>query len=273
MAIPGDGPVPSDAARAITVGNQTVESMDVSGDGRWLIFDSNRSGNYDIWRMPTEGGEPVQLTTDPSSDFAPRWSRDGRAIVFHSLRHGNRDIFTINPDGTGEQRRTTSPAEELDVDWSPDGTALVHQTFTGQVNTSQVLDLATGSERDLWTGEYARWSPRGDEILTISAPGLVVGPAAGGTPRVLVPRADPASGPYLAAWSPDARTIYYLLRDATGWSIRSVPATGGASRLLITFDDPERQPSRYGFTTDGRRFYFTLGRRESDIWVAEVELR
>jgi serine/threonine-protein kinase len=273
IAIPGSGPVPSDAARAITVGNQTVESMDVSADGRWLIFDSNRSGNYDIWRMPTEGGEPVQLTSNPSSDFAPRWSRDGHAIVFHSLRHGNRDIFTINPDGTGELRRTTSPAEELDVDWSPDGTALVHQTFTGQVNTSQVLDLATGSERDLWTGEYARWSPRGDEILTISAPGLVVGPAAGGTPRVLVPRSDPASGPYLGAWSPDARTVYYLLRDATGWSIRSISAGGGASRLLITFDDAERQPSRYGFTTDGRRFYFTLGRRESDVWVAEVELR
>jgi len=273
IAIPGGGPVSSDGARAITVGNQTVESMDVSPDGRWLIFDSNRSGNYDIWRMPTDGGEPVQLTTDASSDFAPRWSRDGRAIAFHSLRHGNRDIFTINPDGTGERRRTTSPAEELDVDWAPDGTALVHQTFTAHVNTSQVLTLADGSERDLWPGEYARWSPRGDEILTISARGLVVGPASGGTPRVLVGRGDPASGPYLATWSPDARTIYYLLRDATGWSIRSIPAAGGASRLLITFDDAERQPSRYGFTTDGRRFYFTLGRRESDVWVAEVETR
>jgi serine/threonine-protein kinase len=273
IAIPGDRAVSSDGVRAITVGNQTVESMDVSPDGRWLVFDSNRSGNYDIWRMPTDGGEAVQLTTDPSSDFAPRWSRDGRAIAFHSMRHGNRDIFTINPDGTGELRRTTSPGEELDVDWAPDGTALVHQTFMANVNISQVLTLADGRERDLWTGEYARWSPRGDEILTISAPGLVVGPAVGGTPRILVGRDDPMSGPYLAAWSPDARTIYYLLRDAAGWSIRSIPAVGGASRLLITFDDPERQPSRYGFTTDGRRFYFTLGRRESDVWVAAVETR
>jgi serine/threonine-protein kinase len=273
MMIPGDRPVPSGGARAITVGNQTVESMDVSPDGRWLIFDSNRSGNYDIWRMPTDGGEPVQLTTDPSSDFAPRWSRDGRAIAFHSLRHGNRDIFTINPDGTGERRRTTSPEEELDVDWAPDGTALVHQTFTAGVSTSQVLTLAEGSKRDLWPGEYARWSPRGDEILTISARGLVVGPAAGGTPRVLVGRSDPSFGPYLAAWSPDARTIYYLLHEADGWSIRAIPAAGGASRLLITFGDAERQPSRYGFGTDGRRFYFTLGRRESDVWVAELQSR
>jgi serine/threonine protein kinase len=104
----------------------------------------------------------------------------------------------------------------------------------------------------------------------ITPDGLRVGPAAGGPTRLLVPHPDRGSGPYLCAWAPDARTIYYLNRDASGWSIRSIAASGGSSRLLVTFDDPERQPVRYTFVTDGRRFYFTLGRRESDVWVAEL---
>ena len=56
-------------------------------------------------------------------------------------------------------------------------------------------------------------------------------------------------------------------------SIRSIPASGGSSRLLVDFDDPERQPVRYAFMTDGTRFYFTLGSRESDVWVAELNQR
>jgi hypothetical protein len=41
----------------------------------------------------------------------------------------------------------------------------------------------------------------------------------------------------------------------------------------VTFGDAEQQPARYGFATDGRRFYFTAGRREGDVWVAELKRR
>jgi Tol biopolymer transport system component len=268
--IPRSGPVSNAAARPITQGNQTIESADVSPDGRWLVFDSNRGGNYDIWRMPVAGGDPIQVTTSPSGDFGPAWAPDGRRLSFHSMRHGNRDLFTIAADGTEETQRTSSPADELDSHWSPDGTALVYQTFTKDRDVLRVLSLADGSGHDLWQGEYARWSPAGDEIAAIAPAGLRVGPAAGGPSRLLVPRADQTSGPYLCTWAFNARTIYYLNRDASGWSIRSVPSSGGTSRLLVTFGDSEQQPSRYGFATDGRRFYFTLGRRESDVWVAEL---
>lgn len=135
----------------------------------------------------------------------------------------------------------------------------------------RVLSLADGSSHDLWRGEFGCWSPAGDQIASGSSDGVRVGPAAGGPSRLLVPRGDQDSGPYLCTWARDARTIYYLFRDASGWSIRSFPVSGGRTRVLVTFDDPERQPSRYGFATDGRRCYLTLGRRESDVWVAELK--
>jgi Tol biopolymer transport system component len=33
-----------------------------SRDGKWIYFSSMRSGDWQIWRMPSEGGEPVQVT-------------------------------------------------------------------------------------------------------------------------------------------------------------------------------------------------------------------
>jgi hypothetical protein len=74
IPIPTGGPVSVDGANQITTGNQAVEGMSVSPDWRWLYFDSDRSGNTDIYRMPVTGGEPEQLTTDPADDFLPNIS-------------------------------------------------------------------------------------------------------------------------------------------------------------------------------------------------------
>jgi len=106
-------------ARPVTEGNQTIEGLDVSPDGQWLAFDSNRNGNQDIFKMPVAGGEPIQLTTNPSDDFMPSWSPDGKEIAFYSFRTGNRDIHIMNSEGSSIQQVTTDPAHERYPDWSP----------------------------------------------------------------------------------------------------------------------------------------------------------
>ncbi len=40
-------------------------------DGRWLAFDSNLSGNQDLYTIPVTGGEPIAVTTSGEHDFAP----------------------------------------------------------------------------------------------------------------------------------------------------------------------------------------------------------
>jgi TolB protein len=40
-----------------------IEFVDVSSDGKRLLFSSDRSGNQDLWTMPVGGGEMTQLTT------------------------------------------------------------------------------------------------------------------------------------------------------------------------------------------------------------------
>ncbi|HEX2520475.1 MAG TPA: hypothetical protein VHP35_00015, partial [Terriglobia bacterium] len=58
-------------------------------------------GASDIFLISPEGGSPRRLTTEPSSDFAPSWSRDGRSIYFCSDRggQGNRQIWKMPAEG------------------------------------------------------------------------------------------------------------------------------------------------------------------------------
>ena len=61
-----------------------------------IVFISDRSGNWDIWTIPSDGGNVTQLTTNPGNDMYPCWSPDGTKIAFTSDRSGNRDIWIID---------------------------------------------------------------------------------------------------------------------------------------------------------------------------------
>ncbi|HMA42118.1 MAG TPA: protein kinase [Gemmatimonadales bacterium] len=279
IAIPTDGPVSVDRATQITMGNQTVEQMTLSPDGRWLYFDSNRSGNADIYRMPVDGGEPEQLTTDPADDFGPDISPDGHWMALYSTRAGNRDIFVMPVDGGEAQHITDDPGEERFPAWSPDGRSLSY-TLTGADARDGLYVISLdasgrwGTPRQVWNkANLGRWSPDGRALLSAWTDGVWLIPAAGGPARRASPPPETVSdreAPW-AYWSRDGRTIYCKSRDRAGRSlIWGVAATGEHLHTLVRFDDPAR-PSYYtSWTSDGRRFYFTINDRQSDIWIAEL---
>ena len=78
--LPG-GPTPVSEVRAVTNENQLVEGAALSHDGKWLVYDSNRGGRQQLYKIRVDGGEPIQLTNDSTDHFAARWSRDDRQIV------------------------------------------------------------------------------------------------------------------------------------------------------------------------------------------------
>ena len=82
--------------------NQRVEGLTLSPDGKWLVYDANRRGNGDVFRIPAEGGEAIQLTSDSADDFEPVWSHDGRRVALYATRTGNRNIYTM--DGMATRR-------------------------------------------------------------------------------------------------------------------------------------------------------------------------
>lgn len=73
----------------------------VTPDNRWVVYSSEASGTPTLWKVPLEGGEPVQLTAvtsmDPvvSPDAADgitfgRGSVDGSSIWIQNSRSGRR---------------------------------------------------------------------------------------------------------------------------------------------------------------------------------------
>jgi len=48
---------------------------DWSPDGEWVVFSSNRGGNFDLYIMKPDGSELARLTTDPDKDSDPSWAR------------------------------------------------------------------------------------------------------------------------------------------------------------------------------------------------------
>jgi Tol biopolymer transport system component len=272
---------PSSAITALTDENQTVEGVGVTTDGKWLVFDSNRGGNSDIYKMPIGGGEPIQLTKDPADDFIPQWSRDGRQIVFHSWRNGNRDVFTMDADGSNLSQVTSDSVHEMYPDWAPDGQRVVYQKsptglstglFTASRTASGAWQVATvrGDNR----GAIVRWTHDGKYLVHVGPDGARLNDPMSGRSRVIATNAEMGAAMNSTAVGPDTTVVYLRAVDSTGvHSFFSVPVAGGRPRLLLRLDDPKRRPRRHEFATDSKRLYFTITDDDSDIWVMDLRKR
>jgi hypothetical protein len=52
-----------------------------SPDGTKIVFDSNRSGNFEVWVMNADGTNPVKLTNNAAFDGHPSWARGAAAAM------------------------------------------------------------------------------------------------------------------------------------------------------------------------------------------------
>ena len=66
-----------------------------SSDGRFVLFESNREGNSDIYVAEIDSAKVIQLTTHSADDQDPAWSRDNNYIVFSSNRSGSFEMYAI----------------------------------------------------------------------------------------------------------------------------------------------------------------------------------
>lgn len=112
------------------------DGPDYSPDGRWIWFNSDRSGSWDLWRMPASGAGPnderaERMTRDEWEDWFPHPSPDGRWIVFLSFEKGtqghpaDKNVLLRRMDtATGEIRiiqRLFGGQGTINVNsWSPD---------------------------------------------------------------------------------------------------------------------------------------------------------
>ena len=232
-----------------------------------IVFESNRDGNLEIYRMNADGSSPTRLTNDPATDNLPSISPDGTKVAFTSDREGSPDIYVMNIDGSGVTRLTSDPGIEGQPAWSPDGTKIAYQGSIIEQSDIFVVDATGGTPVDVTSTSAneasASWSPDGTQLVFMSD--------RDGNEEVYRQNAD-GTGPATRLtnnpardadpdWSPDGQKIAFF-SDRPGSSccgtVWTINATDGSGATNLTngpiFDaDPSWSPDGYANRVRPRR--------------------
>ena len=132
----------------------------ITADGKMLVYCAERNGEYDIYTIPTAGGNETQLTTAFGLNDGPEYDCDGEYIWFNSVRSGHMQAWRMKADGSEQTQMTR------DTHWntwfphiSPDRTKVVMLAYhecdvrPGEhvPNKNVEIRLMTGNDRDGWS--------------------------------------------------------------------------------------------------------------------------
>jgi serine/threonine-protein kinase len=155
----------------LTTDNSTQNLFpSLAPDGRSVVFVSDRTGDFEIYEMDTNGGNRRQLTSGLGKLNAPEISPDGRYIVFTNKSGGN-TIWLMNRDGSNPRQIYGLPdGYGWDPVWSPDGSQILFASGAAQRPNLSIMDLDGSNVRQVvdMAGLRGRsdWSPDGNLIAT-----------------------------------------------------------------------------------------------------------
>lgn len=265
-----------------------IGALDLSPDGKWLVYSSNLRGNLDLYKMLIGGGAPVPLTALPGGAWRPLWSPSGREIAFFATAPGSpgtTQIMVIGADGGQPSAITNNPGFNDFHAWSPSGLQLaVTSNRTGHWAIwilsrdsvggawHQAVRLTDKCYSPVWAPNGSGLLCRGDHTAAYDGKDLVFISRQG---RELWRRnIIPTSGLVDFGWRHDARdgrTIYVpgIHRDGSQ-GVWAIPVAGRAPRLVIAFDDPALANPSPDLSVGADRLYLTVAQYESNIWVANL---
>jgi TolB protein len=102
-----------------------------SRDGSRIVYQSNRTGRWQLFVMDVAAGAQTRLTNGSWDDNFVDWSADEQWIAFVSNRDGNEELYRMRADGTGVERLTDDPARDIHPYFSPDGAFLLFNSTRG----------------------------------------------------------------------------------------------------------------------------------------------
>src|SRR5258708_7353620 len=127
----------SKQVRQLTSGQTDEHSLDLSPDGKEILFVSNREPtqdeffNYDVFALRVADGIVRRLTATEYNEYEALWSPDGKHIVYRGTRRGLTDrettmedthVWVMNADGS-DRREIGAVIDNRHAapHWPPDG--------------------------------------------------------------------------------------------------------------------------------------------------------
>jgi dipeptidyl aminopeptidase/acylaminoacyl peptidase len=238
-----------------------------SADGAYVYFVSNISGQFNLWRVPVEGGWPDQLTAfaDETVRSIAVSPTDG-TIALCADRDGDEfhQIYLLDPDGGWPEQITDDPQVQHYIGanaWSPDGSELAYAANARTPTDMEIWirDLESGETRPVFgEGMYAfpgPWSPDGTKLLTLelrhnSDSSVHLVDLDANERRELTPH-DGDALYFPVAWKPDG-SGFYLVTDE-GSEFRGLACYDlAAGRHEWVDGDPEADVEDAGVSADNR---------------------
>jgi TolB protein len=155
-----------------------------SPDGKFLVYTGGRNQQYNIYKIPSDGGDEVQLTHTKELNDGPEYSPDGRYIYFNSARTGKMQLWRMKPDGQDQEQLTNDEFNNWFPHISPDGKWIAFLTFPREV---------AASDHPYYKHVYLRLMP-----------------IDGGAPKVLAYIYGGQGTINVPSWSPDGKKLAFV---------------------------------------------------------------
>jgi Tol biopolymer transport system component len=156
-----------------------------SPDGKSLVFCGDRGGEFDVYKVPVNGGKEVRLTTTKGLDDGPEYTPDGKYIYFNSVRSGLMQIWRMKPDGSDQEQVTSDDYNNWFAHISPDGKSMIFLSF--------LKDEVEPGIHPPYKHVYIRYMP-----------------IEGGKPKVLAYIYGGQGSINTPSWSPDSKHIAFI---------------------------------------------------------------
>ncbi|MGH6858930.1 MAG: Tol-Pal system beta propeller repeat protein TolB [Phyllobacterium sp.] len=134
-----------------------------SPDGSQVVFESDRGGRPQIYKMGADGSNPQRISFGDGSYSTPVWSPRGDLIAFTKQSGGQFSIGVMKTDGSGE-RILTSGYHDEGPTWAPNGRVLMFFRMPPGSASPHLMtvDLTGRNIRQIQTPNLASdpaWSP------------------------------------------------------------------------------------------------------------------
>ncbi|MFA7287492.1 MAG: DUF5050 domain-containing protein [Melioribacteraceae bacterium] len=142
-----------------------------SPDGNKLIYVSNKTGNYEIYTINTDGSNQQKITSTQKNEQGPEFSANGSKILYSAYNTGEYntfEIYVMNSDGTNDIELTNNNAIDTAPRWSPDGLRIVYDSeLSAERHTEIYIMNADGSGQKRLTfssgnstSAFPSWKPK-----------------------------------------------------------------------------------------------------------------
>jgi Tol biopolymer transport system component len=119
-----------------------------SPDGKWIVVGGSQAGRGGLFKIPVDGGNPVQLLEGPALN--PVWSPDGRTIAYVGANvSAYAPLLAVRDDGTAiDMPRITMRRDGERLRFA-DGRTLIYMQGAARAQDFWMLNLDTMQTRQL----------------------------------------------------------------------------------------------------------------------------